>query len=62
MNKIKPCPFCGEKVTASKGSIGITAYITFFKCHKCGAVVSFNGAEAKSPVIIQWNRRANVHE
>lgn len=57
-NNLKPCPFCGGKVSVEKGFGGIT----FFECRKCGATVSFkdkgSSMEVLNPVFA-WNNRAN---
>lgn len=38
MNRLKACPFCGGEVKRIRGFRGLN----FFKCKKCGAVVSFD--------------------
>ena len=51
--KLEPCPFCGGdfKLDMSRG-------ITYFLCEKCGAVVSFRGAEELVKALDALNRRA----
>lgn len=36
--ELKPCPFCGGEVVRVRGFMALN----FFKCKKCGAVVSFD--------------------
>lgn len=58
LNVLKPCPFCGGEAKAQNSFIGIcTIY-----CKKCGAIVSFNGNEAKPKAIEAWNRRRDSFE
>lgn len=57
MEKLKPCPFCGGEVKTTKVLYGLI----FFKCKKCGAVVSFdNDYYNRNPdkAVYAWNRRA----
>lgn len=54
----KPCPFCGNKVIISHGIIN--APFWFFKCHACGATVSFDNAVCNmkpEEALEFWNRR-----
>lgn len=56
MADLKPCPFCGGEV---KRIIGWTS-LMFFKCPKCGAVVSFDNDyynRHTSETEKAWNRR-----
>ncbi len=56
MYELKPCPFCGG---AAKRTIGFMG-LNFFKCNKCGAVVSFDNDyynTHKNAAIEAWNRR-----
>ena len=46
---VKNCPFCGGKVRATHGLINAPWY--FFKCRKCGAVVSFDNDECNATPI-----------
>lgn len=41
--KTSPCPFCGGQIKITHGHI--CAPFWFFKCKKCGAVVSFDNDE-----------------
>lgn len=41
--KTSPCPFCGGEVNITHGMI--CAPFWFFKCKKCGAVISFDNDE-----------------
>lgn len=55
--ELKPCPFCGGVVTRVIGFGGLN----FFKCRKCGAVVSFDNDyynKHKNEAIEAFNRRA----
>lgn len=62
MNDLKPCPFCGGKVTLMTLMTGINMF--YCKNYKyCGAVVSFdnpvcNREKGDSGKIKAWNRRA----
>ena len=50
------CPFCGSKVTRKIGLMRLN----FFKCSKCGAVVSFDNDyynTHKNEAISAWNTR-----
>ena len=56
MTELKPCPFCGGKVKRVIGIMGLN----FFKCQKCGAVVSFDNDyynTHQNEAIEAWNRR-----
>ena len=58
MADIKPCPFCGGKVQVDHGDSN--APFLFFRCLKCGAVVSFANEECDAqPELAKnaWNRR-----
>jgi Lar family restriction alleviation protein len=55
-NELKPCPFCGGKVKRIIGYKGLN----FFKCIKCGAVMSFDNDyynTHKNEAIEAYNRR-----
>lgn len=55
--KLLPCPFCGGNVRRVIGIMGLN----FFKCRKCGAVVSFDNDYYnlhKNEAIKAWNTRA----
>ena len=57
MPDLKPCPFCGGNVRRVIGFGGLN----FFKCRKCGAVVSFGNDfynTHKDRAVEAWNRRA----
>ncbi len=41
--KTSPCPFCGGEVNITRGMLEVRFW--FFKCKKCGAVVSFSNDE-----------------
>ncbi len=41
--KTSPCPFCGGNVQITNG-ISVLPFL-FFKCTKCGAVISFDNEE-----------------
>ena len=54
--EIKSCPFCGNKVSRQVGLMGLN----FFKCFKCGAVVSFDNDyfnAHKNEAVKAWNTR-----
>ena len=54
-----PCPFCNGRVRRVIGFGGLN----FFKCKKCGAVVSFDNDyynTHKNAAITAWNTRAPV--
>ena len=54
-----PCPFCKGEVRRVIGIGGLN----FFKCKKCGAVVSFNNDyynTHKNDAIRAWNTRAPI--
>ena len=53
---LKPCPFCGGKVTVVPG---LVAGVTMIFCRKCGATVSFHQKEKADHPIEAWNRRTN---
>lgn len=46
MDKLKPCPFCGGKVNTT-----INFGLLFFKCKRCGAVISFDNKECNQKPI-----------
>nr|DAJ98102.1 MAG TPA: restriction alleviation protein [Caudoviricetes sp.] len=53
VQKLKPCPFCKGKVNLIHGFRNIT----FFKCEKCKAIISFDGNETEEKAIKCFNRR-----
>ena len=56
--RLKPCPFCGSNVQCDHGDTN--APFLFFRCRRCGAVVSFaNEICDAEPIkaIGYWNRR-----
>lgn len=58
MQELKPCPFCGGKVRRVIGFMGLN----FFKCQKCGAVISFDNDyynDHQDEAIEAYNRRGN---
>ena len=62
--KLKPCPFCGEKLIFNAPVRIMGPKTLFLKCgnSECGAIVSFtNKICNKNPdeAINYWNRRAN---
>ncbi len=62
--ELKPCPFCGGEVENVKTFKDRYVFyqILFFKCKKCGAVVSFDNANSSinyMNAVETWNRRAN---
>ena len=66
MNKLKPCPFCGEVITPLKSSLSICKLNdgTFALNHFCeskrkcdvGVAISIYG-DSEDEVIESWNRR-----
>lgn len=44
--RVKPCPFCGGGIKVTHGFI--CAPFWFFKCQKCGAVISFDNYECNA--------------
>lgn len=56
MTEIKPCPFCGGKVSLHKGLVKGTNTMI---CYICGADVMFYGADHDVHKFIRkWNSRA----
>ena len=56
MTELKSCPFCRGKVRRVIGIMGLN----FFRCKKCGAVVSFDNDyynTHQNEAIEAWNRR-----
>ena len=56
--ELKPCPFCGGQVRVDHGDSNMP--FLFFRCFKCGAVVSFaNEVCDAQPELAKnaWNRR-----
>lgn len=58
-NKLRSCPFCGDKIKEQIGFGGIT----FFKCQNfgCGAVISFDNFKCNTVSVSArecFNRRA----
>ena len=54
-----PCPFCKGEVRRVIGSGGLN----FFRCRKCGAVVSFDNDyfnEHPNEACLAWNTRAPI--
>lgn len=59
--RVKPCPFCGGEIKVTHGYIN--APFWFFKCKKCGAVISFDNDECNAEPIKAkeyFERRAGV--
>lgn len=59
--ELKPCPFCGGKIKRVIGFRGLN----FFKCSKCGAVVSFDNDyynTHKDEAVNAFNRRVGEEE
>jgi Lar family restriction alleviation protein len=54
MTELKPCPFCGGKVSKFIAPLHKTV---MFVCDKCGADVCFYGAEHEPKATEAWNRR-----
>lgn len=44
--RVKGCPFCDGEINITHGVIG--ASVWFFKCKKCGAIISFNNDECNT--------------
>ena len=74
MEKIKPCPFCGNEVKVHEiplwygnGHGYKDCYEFAIQCKKCGCTIYFHEndsiyrseEEAKKNVIEAWNRRAS---
>ena len=73
MDRIKPCPFCGEEVyleqkplwNGSHGYVGDYEFV--IECHNCGCTINYSKNntvynseyEARDNVIKAWNRRSN---
>lgn len=61
MDKLKPCPFCGGKVSVTYNSCS-KSYNFWHKSKNCAAVepIRFDGCKLKSlnEAIDAWNRRA----
>ena len=55
MDKLKPCPFCGNRNV--KIVISPLHSTNMFVCRKCGADVCFCGAEHQPKATEAWNRR-----
>lgn len=60
--ELKPCPFCGGEVKSHGGRFSDikTQIIMFFKCQKCGAIVSFDNMEcntAPQKAVERFNSR-----
>lgn len=56
MKELKPCPFCGGKVKATRDFCDVL----FFKCTKCKVVASFDNETCNlhtDKEIDYWNRR-----
>lgn len=56
MEKLKPCPFCGEAPT-----FDTDGHMTWVYCYRCdvrGPRV-WNGKNAKKEATEKWNRRPN---
>ncbi len=62
--ELKPCPFCGGKVSEAIGVMGLR----FFTCgnyKECGAIMSFDQKAANEnpwKAKIMYNRRVDVKE
>lgn len=57
MEELKPCPFCGGKISRQIGFGGLN----FFKCLECGVVISFDNDyynTHRNEAIAAWNCRA----
>lgn len=60
-HKVKKCPFCGSKIVVIKTPIGVF----FFKCRKCGCIVSFDDDQYDGHperAIEAFNRRVVSHD
>lgn len=56
MNKLKPCPFCGEKAKTNYGNdwyCGQLSYSWDVSCSKCEVIKVCNKTEE---AIKEWNR------
>lgn len=54
MDKLKPCPFCGNKQVKSTVTLENVGIVF---CHKCGGQLRYYGDEMKAREL--WNRRAD---
>jgi len=55
MDKLLPCPFCGDIAALTCGRLAPIQYVT---CG-CGAFISFRGNESKEGAIKAYNTRHN---
>ena len=63
MEKLKPCPFCGEKAELSSGRFDgkDTSYVTCRKCGSCGEFFIVNPKYASAEKAIKaWNTRVTI--
>lgn len=59
MERLKKCPFCGEKVKKVISPLGGTV---MFVCNNCGADVCFYRGEKEPMATEKWNRRVMGNE
>lgn len=57
MDKLKPCPFCGEEVSIRETGFGVVKVV---ECKNCNVrfVFPWNKAENNVELRELWNRRA----
>lgn len=58
MDKLKPCPFCGDKAILRNRAASFYTNDRYYaaKCISCGAMVG--ESDNKKEVVEAWNRRA----
>ncbi len=58
MEKLKPCPFCGNEHIETKNGIGVYGVeTTMILCVKCGVYAAFYKKEQREQAIKTWNTR-----
>jgi Lar family restriction alleviation protein len=53
---LKKCPFCGDKPTMIKRSLGLDGYYFFVKCENCKAEIN-NPRFSEEEAVKDWNHR-----
>ena len=56
-NKLKDCPFCGNRKVKTHSNVPTLKGLAMIVCDGCKATVSFGGKESEVEAIKAWNSR-----